>query len=157
MQDNMFADMMYQAFQGSMSGSAERIIPKIKPKMKSIRTHNWQFDPELYKVTKDITSSTYSTPDGYNKEISVMIFDIICAITKSVTFDNAVQTIQIMKNYVPKLIKPKKPKVDKPVPEAFQINCNRCNEIKDIRKDFYKGRLICKSCYSKQVVNNRRK
>ena len=157
MQDNMFTDMMYQAFQGSMSGNAERTIPKIKPRMKSIRTHSWQFDPELYKVTKDITSSTYSTPDGYNKEISVMIFDIICAITKSVTFDNAVQTISIIKNYVPKSIKPKKPKVIKPVPEAFQINCNRCNTVKDIRTDFYKGRLICKSCFSKQVVSNRRK
>ena len=154
--DNMFNEMMYQAFQDSMSGSAERIIPKIKPKMKSIRTHNWQFDPELYKVTKDITSSTYSTPDGFNKEISVMIFDIICAITKSVTFDNAVQTISIIKNYVPKPIKLKQPKVDKIVPEAFQITCNKCNVIKDIRTDFYKGRLVCKSCFSKQVVKARK-
>ena len=155
--DNMFSEMMYQAFQGSMSGNAERIIPKIKPKMKSIRTHNWQFDPELYKVTKDITSSTYSTPDGYNKEISVMIFDIICAITKSVTFDNAVQTISIIKNYVPKPINAKKPIMDKPVPEAFQINCNKCNTVKDIRSDFYKGRLICKKCFSEQVVKARSK
>ena len=142
--------------------------------MKSIRTHNWQFDPELYKVTKDITSSTYSTPDGFNKEISVMIFDIICAITKSVTFDNAVQTIAIMKNYIfnklksmnQKPIKYEKPtKRSKPTPKLpgrpkqividFQIECKECKDVKDIRTDFYKGRLVCKSCYSKQVVKAR--
>jgi len=156
MQDNMFSEMMYQAFQGSMSGSAERTIPKIKPKMKSIRTNKWILDTKLYAENKDVTSSTYPVYGGYNKELSVMLFDVICAITGSITFDNAVQTIQIMKNYVPKLIKPKKPKVDKPVPEQFQLVCHTCTIVRDIRHDFYKGRLICKSCFSKQVVAARK-
>jgi len=143
---------MYQAFQGSMSGSAERTIPTIKPKMKSVRTNKWILDPEKYKENKDVSSSTYPVYGGYNKELSVLLFDVICAVTHSITFDNAVQTIAIMKNYIPKIIKPKRPKVDKPVPEQFQLVCHTCSTIRDIRHDFYKGRLICKPCFSKQVT-----
>ena len=153
--DNMFNEMMYQAFQGNMSSNAERTLPAIKTKMKSVRTNKWILDSEIYSETKDVSSSTYPVYDGYNKELSVMIFDIVCAITGSITFNNAVHAVQIMKNYIPKKIKPKKIKANKPVPEAFQITCNKCNTVKDIRVDFYKGRLICKKCFSKQVIKNR--
>ena len=173
MDNNMFSEMMYQAFQGSMSGSAERTIPAIKPKMKTVRTFKWQFDPESFaKNGKE--GSTYPVYGGYNRELSVLLFDVICAVTHSITFNNAVQTIAIMKNYIPnklksmnqKPIKYEKPtKRSKPTPKLpgrpkqividFQIECKECKDVKDIRTDFYKGRLVCKSCYSKQVVKAR--
>ena len=155
--DNMFADMMFTVLQSNMSDLVERIIPDKLPKMKSVRTHEWIMDKELYAQTGDVASSMYPIPDGYNMEVSKLFVQVVNCINKSITNQNVKWAFDIIANYVPKPIKPKKPKVVKQVPEAFQINCNKCNTVKDIRVDFYKGRLICKKCFSKQVVKARSK
>ena len=153
--DNMFSKIMHDNWIDSISGKVDRIKSIIPTKMKTVRTFQWKIDPEMY-ANNGIEGATYPVYDGYNKELSVLLFDLVCHLTGSITFDNAIHTIQIMKNYIPKPIKPKKPKIDKPIPKQFQINCNKCNTVKDIRVDFYKGRLICKKCFSKQVVNRRK-
>ena len=149
----MFSKIMYDDYANKISGSTDRIKSVEPTKMKTIRTFQWKFDPEMYASQG---SGQYPVYDGYNKELSVLLFDIICAMTGSINFDNAVHTIQVMKNYIPKAIKSKKPKANKPIPEQFQLVCNTCNNIKDVRIDFYKNRLICKKCFSKKVVSKRR-
>jgi len=150
---NMITEIMFSNIQQNISLLIERILPETKPKIKTVRTFMGKFDPEMYKLTGD---GQYRVYDGYNRELSVLLFDIICAMTGSINFDNAVHTIQVMKNYIPKAIKSKKPKANKPIPEQFQLVCNTCNNIKDVRIDFYKNRLICKKCFSKKVVSKRR-
>jgi len=153
--DNMFTEIMFSNIQQNISLLIERILPETKPKVKTVRTFMGKFDPEMYKLTGD---GQYRVYDGYNRELSVLLFDVICAITGSITFDNAIHTIRIMKNYIPKS-RPIKPEKPKPILEEFKTVCAICNEVKDTRTDFYKGRgfLTCKKCFSNQVVKRRMK
>ena len=36
--------------------------------------------------------------DGFDLRLMVLVFDAVCAITKSVTFENAVLTVEILRN-----------------------------------------------------------
>ena len=152
MDNNMFSEMMFAVLQSNISDLVERIIPDKLPKMKSIRTHEWVMDKEIYAETQDVALSMYCIHDGYNMEVSKLFVQVMNHINESCTNQNVKWAFDVMKNYIPKIIKPKRPKVDKPVPEQFQLVCHTCSTIRDIRHDFYKGRLICKPCFSKQVT-----
>jgi len=174
MDNNMFSEMMFAVLQSNISDLVERIIPDKLPKMKSIRTHEWVMDKEIYAETQDVALSMYCIHDGYNMEVSKLFVQVMNHINESCTNQNVKWAFDVMKNYIPnklksmnqKPIKYEKPtKRSKPTPKLpgrpkqividFQIECKECKDVKDIRTDFYKGRLVCKSCYSKQVVKAR--
>jgi len=147
---------MSEINQAKQSNLVERITNKLK--VKSVRTQAQRWD--------DINEVNYTVRDGYNMEVSIMIFDVICAVTGVINFDNAIRAIRVIKNFVPTPVKAKLPKPvikspkPSPKPKAkvvnFKLECKECKDVKDIRHDFYKGRRICKSCYSKQVINRRK-
>jgi len=154
--DSLWNNYMSEINQAKQSNLVERITNKLK--VKSVRTQAQRWD--------DINEVNYTVRDGYNMEVSIMIFDVICAVTGVINFDNAIRAIRVIKNFVPTPVKAKLPKPvikspkPSPKPKAkvvnFKLECKECKDVKDIRHDFYKGRRICKSCYSKQVVNKRK-
>ncbi|HUX79901.1 MAG TPA: hypothetical protein VMW10_09190 [Alphaproteobacteria bacterium] len=167
---NMFAEVMYDQIQQNISELVERILPEVRTKMKSIRTHEWVLDTELYKQSKDGPGSMYPVHRGYNREACELLVQVINFITDipkgRADEQNVKWTIFIINSYIPKVIKQKpqpkiikpekpQPKVDKFVPTEVQFVCKACNYIRDTRSDFYKGRRVCKDCYSKQVVKRR--
>ncbi len=72
----------------------ERTLPSRKKagkkRFKSVRTleYNGYFNSEF----------SYSK-NGFNVEFSVLIFDIVCALSGTITFQNAIWAVEIMKNY----------------------------------------------------------
>jgi len=170
--NNMFAEVMFSNIQQNISTLVERILPETKPKMKSIRTHQWVLDTNLYSQSQDISSSMYGIHDGYNREACELLIQIINLITdvpkgKS-DEQNVIWAFSIIGSYIPKpipvgpeIIKPKivkpTPKIDKFVLGEFQLVCKTCNYVRDARTDFYEKRKVCKKCYSKQVVKRRMK
>ena len=159
---NMFAEMMFGNIQQNISLLVERILPDSKIKMKSIRTHEWILDKELYSQSQDVASSMYAVHDGYNREVCELLVQIVNCVTdvprgKSDN-QNVIWVFNIIGNYIPKpvLIEPEKPK-PKFVPVEFQLVCKTCNYIKDTRTDFYEKRRVCKKCFSKQVIRRREK
>ena len=157
MNNNMFDDMMFGLNQAKTSNLAERKLPLKGQKMKSIRTNALRWD--------DTNQVNYSVHDGYNMEVSVMIFDVICAVTGVINYDNAIRAIRVIKNFVAEPVKFKvlKPKIKpiivkkiKPKVVNFQLECKTCKDVKDVRYDFYKGRLECKECYKQSVIQKRR-
>ena len=168
---NMFAEMMFGNIQQNISLLVERILPDSKIKMKSIRTHEWLLDKELYSQSQDVASSMYAVHDGYNREVCELLVQIVNCVTdvpkgKSDN-QNVIWVFNIIGSYIPKpvLIKPEKPKpkiikpppkIDKFVPAEFQLVCKACNYVRDTRIDFYEKRRVCKKCYSKQVMRRRK-
>jgi len=61
-----------------------------KKRFKSVRSfeYNGYFDKEL----------SFSK-NGFDVEFSVLIFDVICALSGAVTFGNAMWTVEILMNY----------------------------------------------------------
>jgi len=165
-----FSEMMFSNIQQNMSALVERILPETKPKMKSIRTHQWVLDTKLYGQSQDVASSMYGVHDGYNIEACKLFAQIINFITdvpKGMSDEqNVIWAFNIIGSYIPKpvVIKPEitKPKIVKPtpiidklVPTEFQLVCRTCNYVRDTRTDFYEKRRVCKKCYSKQVTKRR--
>ena len=172
---NIFAEMMFGNIQQNISLLVERILPDIETKMKSIRTHEWILDKELYSQSQDVASSMYAVHDGYNREVCELLIQIVNFVTdvpkgKS-DEQNVIWAFNIIGSYIPRPVsvepekpKPEKPKIVKPapkidkfVPAEFQLVCKMCNYIRDTRTDFYEKRLVCKECYSKQVMRRRKK
>ena len=168
---HIFADMMFSNIQQNISLLVERILPEVRTKMKSVRTHEWILDPELYKHSQDVSGSMYATHDGYNREVCELLVEVINSITdipKGRSDEQNVKwTIFIIGSYIPKVIKQKpkpeviktekpQPTIDKFVPTEFQLVCKACNYVRDTRDDFYNRRRVCKDCYSKQVVQRRK-
>ena len=165
---NIFAEMMFGNIQQNISLLVERILPDIETKMKSIRTHEWILDKELYSQSQDVASSMYAVHDGYNREVCELLIQIVNFVTdvpkgKS-DEQNVIWAFNIIGSYIPRPIEPEKPKpkivkpapkIDKFVPVKFQLVCKACNYVRDARTDFYEKRLVCKECYSKQVMRRR--
>ena len=169
--DSTLAQDSFGADQRKQAMSAPRVRPKVGYKCKSIRTQSCKFDQDKYAATG--VRSNYMINDGYNMEVSVMLFDIICCVTGVVNFNNAYRTIRVMRNFdgcgdhdlnkLPPMdhCYPAKKKLGRPPKPSkvvnFQLECSHCNDVKDIRYDFYKHQTsICKSCYIKRVINKRK-
>jgi hypothetical protein len=162
--ESMWAENQFSIQQNVASNMADRERPTSGQKMKSIRTQACKFDKDKYKDTG--IRSNYMINDGYNMEVSVMMFDIICAITGVVNFNNAIRAISVIRNF-PEQPKPIKHQIAPEQPEPiveynnpkphFKIECGVCKDVKDIRYDFYKNRkLICKSCYISRQIQRRK-
>jgi hypothetical protein len=155
MNDNMFADIMFAQLQRNMAKMCELILPeKEPPRPKSIRTVKAIHDRVEYAKTKKF--STYGVYDGYNTDVSKLLFHVICAITGERNEWNNDLAIHVIKHFVPEPVEQPKPITPEPIPVKHQRVCKYCNTTRDIRKDFYKNRIKCKKCVVKQIIEKRK-
>jgi len=71
-------------------------IERVRPKVKKSKWAKYTGRQHLYKHSDD---SYYMTHDGFDIRLMVLIFDAVCAITKTTTFENAILTCQILRGY----------------------------------------------------------